>query len=103
MKTARIVVGANNGDEGKATVVAKYSKGKQNVLNILTNGGSQRGHSVITDKGEHTFQHFGSGSYYGAHNYYSSFFIINPMQFRKEWDELVVKTLLVEQMAETFL
>lgn len=91
MKTARIVVGANNGDEGKGTVVAKYSKGKQNVLNILTNGGSQRGHSVITDKGEHTFQHFGSGSYYGAHNYYSSFFIINPMQFRKEWDELVVK------------
>ena len=91
MKTARIVIGANNGDEGKGTVVAKYTKGRQNVLNVLTNGGSQRGHSVITDVGEHTFQHFGSGTYYGASNYYSSFFVINPMQFRKEWDELVMK------------
>ena len=42
MKTARIVIGGNNGDEGKGTVVAKYTKGRQNVLNVLTNGGSQR-------------------------------------------------------------
>ena len=38
MKTARIVIGGNNGDEGKGTVVAKYTKGRQNVLNVLTNG-----------------------------------------------------------------
>jgi len=94
MKTARIVVGSNNGDEGKGTVVAKYTKESEKVLNILTNGGSQRGHSVITDIGEHTFQHFGSGTYYGAANYYSSFFILNPMQFVKEWNELVVKPVV---------
>lgn len=91
MKRARIVIGASYGDEGKGTVVAKYAKESSNVLNILTNGGSQRGHSVVTEKGEHTFQHFGSGTYFNADNYYSSFFILNPMQFVKEWHELVIK------------
>lgn len=45
---ARIVIGANYGDEGKGTVVARYSKNSYNVLNVLTNGGSQRGHSILT-------------------------------------------------------
>ena len=94
MKTVRFVMGAGMGDEGKGTVVAKYTKGRESVLNILTNGGSQRGHSVITDVGDHTFKHFGSGTYYGASNYYSKFFIINPMQFVKEWHELVVKPVV---------
>lgn len=94
MKTARIVVGANYGDESKGTIVAKLTKGEQNVLNVLTNGGSQRGHSVITDYGEHTFQHFGAGTYYGATNYYSCFFILNPMQFAKEWEDLIIKPVV---------
>lgn len=88
---ARIVIGANYGDEGKGTVVARYTKASNNVLNILTNGGSQRGHSILTKDGSMTFQHFGSGTYYGADNYYSRYFILNPMQFAKEYDELIVK------------
>lgn len=88
---ARIVIGANYGDEGKGTVVANYTKNSDNVLNILTNGGAQRGHSILTKDGNITFQHFGAGTYHGADNYYSRYFILNPMQFVKEYETLIVK------------
>jgi adenylosuccinate synthase len=44
---ARIIIGSNYGDEGKGTVVATYTKQLSNVLNVLTNGGAQRGHSIL--------------------------------------------------------
>lgn len=88
---ARIIIGSNLGDEGKGTVVANYAKQSDNVLNVLTNGGAQRGHSILTKDGSITYQHFGSGTYYGADTYYSRFFILNPMQFVKEIFELQVK------------
>lgn len=86
---AKIIIGANLGDEGKGTVVANYTKQSKNkVLNILTNGGAQRAHSILTKDGSFTFQHFGSGTYYGADNYFSEYFILNPIQFIKEYYEL---------------
>ena len=88
---ARIIIGSNYGDEGKGTIVAKYSKQSDSVLNILTNGGAQRGHSILTKDGNITNQHFGSGTYFGAANYYSRYFILNPMQFVKEYQSLIVK------------
>ena len=88
---ARIVIGSNYGDESKGTIVAAYTKQSENVLNILTNGGAQRGHSILTKDGNITNQHFGSGTYFGAANYYSRFFILNPMQFVKEYKTLIVK------------
>lgn len=88
---ARIVIGANYGDEGKGTVVARYAKESKNVLNVLTNGGSQRAHSILTSDGNITYRHFGSGTYYGADNYYSRYFILNPVQFVKEYNELIIK------------
>lgn len=88
---ARIIIGANYGDEGKGTVTATYTKNSKNVLNVLTNGGAQRGHSILTKDGNITFQHFGAGTYHGADNYYSRFFILNPMQFVKEYETLIVK------------
>lgn len=88
---ARIVIGANYGDEGKGTVVASLTKGSSGVLNVLTNGGAQRGHSILTPDGSITFQHFGSGTYHGADNYYSRFYILNPIQFVKEYEALIVK------------
>ena len=91
MSRARIVIGANYGDEGKGTVVAHYTKKSENVLNVLTNGGSQRGHSIMTKDGSITFQHFGSGTTYGADSYYSCYFIINPMKFVSEYDSLIIK------------
>lgn len=85
-----VVIGANLGDEGKGTVVAQLTKNTNgNVLNILTNGGSQRAHSILTENGSFTFQHFGSGTYHGADTYFSEFFILNPIQFVKEYDELL--------------
>ncbi len=93
---ARIIIGANLGDEGKGTVVANYTKqSKEKVLNVLTNGGSQRAHSILTKDGSFTFQHFGSGTYYGADNYFSEYFIINPIQFVKEYLELYNKSIKV--------
>ena len=86
-----IICGSNYGDEGKGTVVANYTKNRENVLNVLTNGGAQRGHSILTKDGNITFQHFGSGTYHGADSYYSQFFIIHPMQFVKEYETLIVK------------
>ena len=88
---ASIVIGANYGDEGKGTVVARLTKERTNVLNILTNGGSQRGHSILTDEGSMTFQHFGSGTYHGADSYYGPEYVLNPMQFVKEYTELIRK------------
>ena len=88
---AGIVIGANYGDEGKGTVVANYTKLSSNVINVLTNGGAQRGHSIVTKDGSVTFQHFGSGTYHGADTYYSRYFILNPMQFVGEYEKLVVK------------
>lgn len=88
---ARIIIGANYGDEGKGTIVANYTKQSSNVLNVLTNGGAQRGHSILTESGNITFQHFGAGTYHGADNYYSCFYILNPMQFVKEYKALIVK------------
>ena len=88
---ARIVIGANYGDEGKGTVVASYTKKTNNVLNILTNGGAQRGHSILTNDGNITFHHFGSGTYHGADTFYSKYFILNPIQFVNEYNSLIIK------------
>jgi adenylosuccinate synthase len=89
---ARVIIGANYGDEGKGTVTASYaSKVKGKCLNVLTNGGSQRGHTVVTPFAEHVFKHFGSGTFFGADTYYSRFFILNPMQFVVEYEELKSK------------
>ena len=89
---ARIIIGANYGDEGKGTIVARYSKESDSVLNILTNGGAQRSHTIVTkDFGLTTFKHFGSGTYHGADTYYSRFFILNPIQFVEEYSKLIIK------------
>ena len=92
MSKGRIIIGASYGDEGKGTVVAHYTKnagGK--VLNILTNGGPQRGHTVVKGRDIFTFKHFGSGTCYGADTYFSKDFIVNPMQFVAEYKKLAQK------------
>lgn len=92
---AKIIIGANLGDEGKGTVVANYVKqSKDRVLNVLTNGGAQRAHSILTKDGSFTFQHLGSGTYHGADSYFSEYFILNPMQFVKEYIEIADRGVL---------
>ncbi len=100
---AKIIIGANLGDEGKGTVVANYTKQScDKVLNILTNGGAQRGHSILTEDGSFTFQHFGSGTYHSADSYFSQYFILNPMQFVKEYLELANKGIFAKNNTKVY-
>ena len=97
MRTAYAVIGAHYGDEGKGQVTAwicrrlKEEHPEARVLNVLTNGGCQRGHTVHV-AGEkdfrHVFKHFGSGTPYGAHTHFGPEFILDPMVFVAEDTEL---------------
>lgn len=93
MKTAKIVIGANFGDEGKGLMTDYFAneakKQNQSCLVVCHNGGSQRGHTVVSPSGlRHVFHHFGSGNFEGADTYLSSEFIVNPIIFNKELSEL---------------
>lgn len=90
---AKVVIGANFGDEGKGLMTDYFCRQAalkgENCLVILHNGGAQRGHTVVTPgRKRHVFRHFGSGTFTGADTYLSEDFILNPMVFRREWEEL---------------
>lgn len=90
----KVVIGASAGDEGKGLVTdyfaAESFRSNRKCLNVLTNGGSQRGHTVTVDnRMSHVFHHFGAGTFVGAKTYLPSYFIVNPMIFAKEYTELV--------------
>ena len=95
VKNIKLVIGANFGDCGKGLMTDYFchqaiSKG-ENCIVVLYNGGAQRGHTVKTPDGiRHVFHHFGSGTFVGAYTYCSEEFILNPMVFRQEWEELEV-------------
>ena len=91
---AKSVIGANYGDEGKglATDALAYEAMNTygNCLVICNNGGAQRSHTVVLEDGtRHAFSHFGSGTFRRADTYLSEYFILNPIIFRKEFEELV--------------
>jgi adenylosuccinate synthase len=81
------VIGSGYGDEGKGTVTARIAaNARGQVLNILTNGGAQRGHTVqFSDGKSFTNKHFGSATYLHAANYFAASFILDPMQFKVEY------------------
>lgn len=92
MVKAYAVIGANYGDEGKGLVTnylcRKAFSENQTVINILTNGGCQRGHTAYDKNGKrHVYSHFGSGYSY-ADIYFSKFYMINPMLFITEYVEI---------------
>lgn len=94
MKKIKAVVGSNFGDEGKGLMTDYFCSeavsNKESCVVVCSNGGAQRGHTVVTPSGiRHVFHHFGSGSLAGADTYLPEEFILNPMIFRKEWEELV--------------
>lgn len=89
MKDIKIVIGSNFGDEGKGLMVDYFSQ-KSNSIVICSNGGAQRGHTVTTPSGiRHVFHHFGSGIFNNASTYLSKDFILNPIIFKQEYDELM--------------
>lgn len=88
MKDIKIVIGANWGDEGKGLMTDYFSQ-KPNSIVVCSNGGAQRGHTVVTsDEIRHVFHHFGSGTFNQASTYLSEDFICNPIIFRQEYNEL---------------
>lgn len=94
MKDVKIVVGANYGDEGKGLMTRHFvldakSKGKNSIV-IFHNGTAQRGHTVDYDEmHRHVYHHFGSGTGDGAATYFAETFFIHPMEFHREYNELV--------------
>ena len=93
MTNVKIVIGGSFGDEGKGLMSAYFARqmmersGK--CLTVLSNGGAQRGHTVLEGEVRHVFRHFGSGTFAGADTYFPEEFIVNPMIFMKEYRELL--------------
>lgn len=90
MSNVKVVIGANFGDEGKGLMTDYFcAEAKESCIVVLSNGGAQRGHTVVTPDGvRHVFHHFGSGTLVGAVTYLSEKYILNPMTFRREYEEL---------------
>ena len=90
MTNVKIVIGANYGDEGKGLAVDYFCQPNQSNIGVLTNGTAQRGHTVtLSDGRTHVFHHFSSGTLQGAATYIGEDFIVNPIIFIQEYNELV--------------
>lgn len=92
-KTARVVIGAQFGDEGKGRLIDYYASevGSDGIV-IRFNGGAQAGHTVVTPDGSrHVFSHVGSGAFVGAATFLSRFFVSNPILFLGELETLAAK------------
>lgn len=87
----KVVIGLNAGDEGKGQVTDYFASDKENCIVVLSNGGSQRGHTVTLPYGKcHVFHHFGSNIIAGlSRTYIPEYFIVNPMNFAMEYTELI--------------
>lgn len=84
------VIGANFGDEGKGrTVDYLVSQAGERPLVVRYNSGSQAGHTVLVDGKRHVFSHFGSGTLRGADTLLCHKFVVNPVRFNQEYDQLV--------------
>lgn len=91
-RSIKAVIGANFGDEGKGLMTDYFcSKVDKNnkVLNIVFNDRKGIGNTVVRGNIEHTFKHFGSGSFNSnVETYLADKFIINPIEFNKEMKRL---------------
>jgi len=90
MKSAKIIIGANYGDEAKGLFTDFLcSRTRGGTIVIRFNGGAQAAHTVkLKDGRRHVFNHIGSGSFTGAATYLSRFFVCNPILFAREWSAL---------------
>jgi adenylosuccinate synthase len=60
----------------------------KDTLVVRCNGGVNSGHTVCHNGIRHIFHHFGSGTLKGAPTYLADEFIVNPSEFRSEWEQL---------------
>lgn len=99
---ARVVIGANFGDEGKglATDVFAAAAGPD-CLVVRHNGGAQAGHTVaLADGRRHVFSHVGSGTFSGATTYLSRFFVANPLLLGRELSDLAALGICPRLLAD---
>lgn len=94
MAEVKVIIGANFGDEGKGLMsdyfAAEAAAQGVKALVVCSNGGAQRGHTVVTPRGErHVFHHFGSGTLAGADTWLPRYYILNPIMFMDEYEELI--------------
>lgn len=85
-----VVIGANYGDEGKGLFTEFLCRNRPNPIVVLSNGGSQRGHTINNAETNirHVFSHFGSGTLLGVPSVYSKTFLLNPIRYIEEKREL---------------
>lgn len=87
--SARVVIGANFGDEGKGLLVDYLCATEGAGMVVRFNGGAQAGHTVVTPEGKrHVFSHVGAGAFCNVPTFLSQFFVCNPLLFFKELDRL---------------
>lgn len=93
--TARAVIGANFGDEGKGLVVDYLCAREGAGVVVRHNGGAQAGHTVVTPEGlRHVFSHFSAGTFVGVPTYLSRFFVCNPLLWEHEREQLRMTPLV---------
>ena len=94
---ATAIIGANFGDEGKGLMTDYFAAQGDSVV-VRFNGGAQAGHTVTLREPSHgnVFHHFGSGTLAGSPTYLSKYFILNPMLFRREYEDLKKKGITPE-------
>lgn len=103
--SAKVVIGANYGDEGKGLMTDYFAAQGHNSLVVRFNGGCQASHTVTTPDGQrHAFSHFGAGTFAGARTYLSRHYAVNPVLYLKERAKLlpiagVLSTLYVDERA----
>lgn len=97
---AYAVIGANFGDEGKGREVSRLAgelTGK--TLVVRHNSGAQAGHTVTSRSGmRHVFSHIGSGTLDGADTLLAHKFVINPIVFNREYDELFARGIPIPKI-----
>lgn len=89
MKEVKVIIGSNFGDEGKGLMTDYFCNKCDNPIVVRFNSGAQAGHTVVTPDGKrHVFGHFGSGTFNDTPTFLSKYFVVNPLSFLKELNEL---------------
>lgn len=87
-----IVVGAGYGDEGKGRITSFLANeyDVDDTIVVISTGSAQRGHTAWNKDMtiRHVFHHFGSATLDGYATFIPYTYRINPLMFRKEYEEL---------------
>lgn len=90
IKDAKIIIGANFGDEGKGLMTDYMCSKCEKPIVVRFNSGPQAGHTVERKDGSrHVYGHFGAGSTIGAPTFLSEYFVVNPLLYFKELESLI--------------